>query len=290
MTLHLPVPMLASALREPLTGARFDARFGPEWALEEKHKGHRCIIRVGRSAVVGYSRPQHGHQGVPLTRPLPASLVQTMRHLPTGDYDGELVATTGRDWDVKRTGAALVFVAFDMLMVAGYDTTPLLYDLRRGTLLEALRRLPPDQTDVTTVVSEPPTWAAVQAIWARQGEGAVLKRRASLYERGRRSPDWLKVKLRLARTLTITGFKEGESGPYSAIRLVDAEGRPASVKTPGHAMLRAMAAHPMAYVGRALVISYQEITPDGKYVQACFDHFAGPGEVDGGHPPARTRR
>jgi bifunctional non-homologous end joining protein LigD len=289
-----PRPMLASSVPKLPQAAAFDRVFTADWLLEEKLDGHRCIIRVREAEVHAWSRPQPGRGGVALSRALPAEMVAVMRGLPTGDYDGELVASTGKAWDVNRTRekAHLIFVAFDLLRVADYDLLPLAYETRRGTLLEALRRLPPDQTRVSTVESVTPTWAAVQAIWARGGEGAIVKRRSSTYQPGARSGDWVKVKTVHNATLTIIGFEAGKNGPYSALQLRDSKGVETTVKTPDRATLERITLAPTAFVGREVVISFQERTPSGTYRHGRFDHFAGPAEVLDFFQPAtaRTRR
>jgi len=288
-----PRPMLASAVPHAQlpTAAEFDARFADDWLLEEKLDGHRCIIRVHDGEVAAWSRPQPGKGGVALSRALPPEMIAVLRGMPTGDYDGELVAATGKAWDVVRKTAHLVFVAFDLLRVADYDLTPLHYDTRRGTLLETLRHLPPNQDRVSTVLPTTPTWAGVQAIWKRGGEGAILKRRTSTYQPGVRSGDWLKVKEIHHATLTIVGFEAGKNGPYSALQLRDAQGIQTTVKTPDRATLERITVAPASFVGREVVMSFQERTPSGLYRHGRFDHFAGPAEVVAFTKPAtRTRR
>jgi len=261
-----PRPMLASPMINPVRGADFDVRFAG-WALEEKLDGHRCIVQVRGRDVRGFSRPLGSRP--PLERALPPHIVEQLRRFPDGDYDGELATNSGKAWDVVRTRerASLVYVIFDL--VTGLHD----YDTRRAALLKVLRLLPPGQEAISTVLSEPPTWAAVEAIWQRGGEGAILKRRTSLYQPGRRSPDWLKVKQLHAATLTVIGYEAGRSGPYSTIRLRGEDGVLAKVKTLNQYWLRRLAANPEQFLGVALVISYQERTPSGSYRHAMFDHF-----------------
>src|SRR5580765_1285912 len=279
--------MLAMSVREMPTGHEFDKRFEAEWALEEKLDGHRCIIQV-RDDITAYSRPQPGHGGIALTRALPPDMVDVLHHLPTGDYDGELVATTGKAWDVTRKTSHTIFVAFDLLQIGDVDLTGGFYDLRRKTLLDALRLLPPGQNRVSTVESSRPRWSDVQAIWLRGGEGAIVKRRTSLYQFGARSADWLKLKHVEHEVVTIIGFDAGKSGPYSALRVRDKANRETTVKTPDHATLRAITADPDSFIGRQVVIEFQEQTPSGSPRHGRFDHYAAPAEVLA-FPPAGER-
>jgi len=272
----VPAPMLASAMDEAVTGAAFDRRFGIGWLLEEKLDGHRCTVVVNGQDVRAFSRPRAGSAAK--SRDVPAHVVTSLRHLPAGIYDGELVAPSGKAWDVVTIGAALVFVAFDVLQIGGVDLLGQRYDFRRARLLECLRELPSTQRAVSTVESLAPTWAQVRAIWKRGGEGAILKRVDITYRPGYRSPDWIKVKASRSATLTITGFAAGKSGPYSALRLRDRAGVETTVKTLGNALLREISATPDRYIGRRVVITYQEKTPTGTYRHGIFDHFAGDGE------------
>jgi bifunctional non-homologous end joining protein LigD len=274
-----PAPMLASAMTTRRTGVAFDALYARDtgWLMEEKIDGHRCTVVVKAGAVVAYSRPRAGAAGANV-RELPARIVAQLQKFPDGTYDGELVAPSGKAWDVTVIGAQLVFVAFDLLALRGQSTIAMPYGARRGELLDVLATMPRDQTAISTVESVFPSWAAIEAIWARGGEGVILKRIASTYQPGHRSPDWIKVKAVHAATCTITGFEAGKSGPYSKLALRDADGHETTVKTLGTALLADIARAPASFVGRRVVISYQEKTPGGSYRHGIFDHFAGPGE------------
>ena len=270
--------MLASAMTDPVTGAAFNARFADGWCLEEKLDGHRCVVIVGQrgTQIDAFSRPRNG---LAHRRDLPPHILAQLRRFPEGVYDGELVAASGKAWDVVSGGAQLVLVLFDVLNAKGRDVTGAwTYLERRDALLFVLGKLPTSQTAISTVASVPPSWARVQAIWARGGEGVILKRAASVYRPGMRSTDWIKVKQAHAATLTITGYEAGKSGPFSKLALVDGDGHATTVKTLGNALLRAITVNPAAFLGRRVVITYQEKTPAGAYRHGIFDHFAGQGE------------
>jgi len=265
-------PMLASPMTDRLTGAAFDKQFRDGWALERKLDGHRITMSVRKGEVQAWSRPGRGKPALP--RKLPPPMLIAMRHLGHCDVDGELVSASGKSWDVVTKGAHLVYVIFDIRSTVGWSVMDEPYDKRRSILLDHLRQLPNDQQSVSTVVSiQPPTWDDVQAIWADGGEGAILKRTTSRYVPGLRSPEWLKVKPEHHAVLTIVGYEAGKSGPYSAIRLVDADGHETTVKTLGHALLRDFTRTPAAFLGRQVVITYQERTPAGCYRHGRFDHF-----------------
>lgn len=265
-----PAPMLASQMIEALTGPAFDARYAG-WVLEEKLDGHRVTLRVEGGAIAAFSRP--GRSKTALSRTLPPTMQGTLAQLTEGVYDGELVVPGGHAWDVIRKGASLVVVLFDVLELGRTSLLAWPYASRRTALLDVLARLPATQTTVTTVESVPATWAAVEAIWQRGGEGAVLKQPTSRYRPGARSADWVKVKQQRHATLTVTGFEAGESGPCSAFLLRDDQGVVTTAKVLGHALLREVTAAPAAFIGRRVVISYQQRTPSGTYRHGQFDHF-----------------
>lgn len=281
-------PMLASAMVDPVTGDAFNRRYATGWVMEEKIDGHRCVAIVSRErasdrfgTVIAYGRPRAG-KTTRTPKALPANIVEQLRAFPDGIYDGELVeVSAGKSWRVTVVGAQLVFVIFDLLDLLGTSLLARSYEDRREALLDVLRTLPEGQTAVTTVRSVEPSWAGVEAIWSKGGEGVILKRIASAYRPGHRSPEWVKVKASGAATLTITGFEAGKNGPQSKLCLRGADGIETTIKTPDNATLRAIAKDPASYIGRHVVISFQERTPSGSYRHPMFDHFAGPGEIRG---------
>lgn len=272
-----PYPMLASAMTDPVTGAAFDARYRDGWKLEEKLDGHRCTVVIRRGDICAFSRPRAGAEAAN-ARDLPAHVLTALRDLPDGIYDGELVAPGGKAWQVVVLGAQLVYVVFDVLALGDRSLITWAYRERRAQLLTCLASLPPKQVGVSTVESVAPSWKAIEAIWKRGGEGAILKRVDSRYTPNHRSPDWVKVKAKRAATLTLTGFAAGKSGPYSVMELRDADGVTTTVKTLGNHLLREISAAPDRYLGRRVVIAFQERTPGGTYRHGIFDHFAGDGE------------
>lgn len=273
-----PAPMLASAMTTAIAAADFDRIYGGgDWAMEEKLDGHRCLVVVKDGTVSAWSRPRTGSTANPRT--LPALMVEQLKNFPDGTYDGELVAASGKSWDVKADGSRLVFVVFDLLAVARQSMVAATYVERRRFLLDVLRAsLDEGQTWVTTVESTVPMHAAVQGIIRRGGEGVILKRTSSHYRPGMRSPDWLKFKARQAATLTITGFAPGKSGACSAMQLVGDDGGTATVKVSGNRLLAEVTCAPQSFIGRRVVIAFQERTKSGAYFQPTFDHFAGGAE------------
>jgi ATP-dependent DNA ligase len=208
-------------------------------------------------------------------------MIAELRHLPDGLFDGEYVTPGGKSWNAMRLDTPKVLVLFDVLEIFGQSVTAQPYGERRKLLVQAALHVPAPATAVTVTMPEPVTMAAVHAIWARGGEGAILKRAASTYQPNRRSDDWIKVKQKDHETLTIVGFAKGKgknSTPYSVTLLRADDGREARVKTVNAATVRAIAANPAAWVGRRLVIHYAGLTDTRSFRSAMWDHLAGDGE------------
>lgn len=270
-----PVPMLALAMTDNApTGAAFEAAYpAADYFIDEKIDGYRCIIVKRGDSVQGWSRPRAGGNGA-LPTAVPAHIARQIRMMPDCILDGELWVPGGKSWHVTSARAsnpgALVFVAFDVLSVMGQDTMAETQDNRR-TMLELLLKHTDDRSAICLVPSFEVSWAAVEGIWARGGEGAIVKARKARYSPGSRDRRWVKVVQVKTVTMTVTGFVAAKLGPYSTIALSG----PAdikTVKTLDNHMLAAFAADPASFIGRRVVIQY---TPRGeKAMHPRFDHWA----------------
>jgi ATP-dependent DNA ligase len=275
---HVPEPMLASAMTAVVTGDAFDARYQTgDWIMEEKMDGHRVIVVKRDGGITAFSRPRA--DGAIHQRVLADPILNALGYLADGIYDGELVVPGGKAWNVIELGAWTVFVIFDVLDIAGEDLRKQPYTVRRDRMLDELRKLPDDQQAISTVESVEPSWAAIEAIWKRGGEGCILKKLTSTYREGWRSPEWVKVKAKFPATLTVTGFMAARNGPYSKIALVDDQGRKTTVKTKNNYWLGEFAKNGASYIGKRLVVTHLGFTDDNNYRgPVLFDHFAGEGE------------
>lgn len=235
--------------------------------------------------------------------------------------DGELTVPGGRSYGVKEltNQKKLVFVVFDILEVNGETTTDLTYDERR-TLLEQLLRdrcLDPNHNgdeygeydnrgcgNANCFNHKKNGFVRVQAVqiawscpvdtverikqlrdevYARDGEGLIVKRRRGKYRPGKRSKDFLKIKQLRSATLTLIGFSPGRGkivnrGPHAVMIGRDDDGNVTTVKTLDDKMLayldrRVMTGHPHPDIGRRFLIEYQERTPDMSYRHGRFDRW-----------------
>lgn len=206
-------PMLATASDAP-----FD---NPDWLFEIKWDGYRAVAFIENGRVRLVSRNQND-----LTAQYP-----DLHDLPkflgaqTAILDGEIVALDERGRSSfslmqQRTGfrergrrvaaqpdIAVLYYAFDLLYLDGYDLRRVPLEQRKATLASVLI-LPND-----TVRLSDHFVANGNALFdvARQKglEGVLAKKRASLYQQ-RRSSEWLKIKIKHRLEAVIGGYTEPE--------------------------------------------------------------------------------
>jgi DNA ligase D-like protein (predicted ligase) len=179
---------------------------GRDWTYEVKWDGYRTLVRKDRGRITLLSR---NLKDATAQYPGVARAAAAAR----GDallLDGEIVALDdeGRPSFQSlhhQSAHVIVFYAFDLLHLNGRDLMRLPLDERRAALAPVLAG-----TDL--LHSEPLPGTPVQieeAVRGLQLEGVVAKRRQSVYEPGRRSPSWVKVKFNRRQEFVVGGFKPG---------------------------------------------------------------------------------
>jgi len=99
----------------------------------------------------------------------------------------------------------VTYVLFDVLELDGRPLTGLTYDERRSILEQTV----PSGAAWFVAATETDGRALLEAVDAQGLEGVVAKRRDSRYEPGRRSPAWVKVKVRHHQELVVAGWLPG---------------------------------------------------------------------------------
>lgn len=192
--------MLASSAREP-----FD---DPDWLFEIKLDGYRCIAEVEKGKVRIYSR-----NNISFNQRFP-DIARALESIDRDAvFDGEVVALDdkGRSYfqllqNQQRTGQGNVsYFLFDLLYLDGRD----LRKLPLVTRKEILRNLLPDLPNIR-YSDHIPEYGKEFFELARQNnlEGILAKRSNSQYLTGKRTRDWLKVKIRLQQEAIICGFTQ----------------------------------------------------------------------------------
>lgn len=225
-------PMLATLGSMPLNPELF--------AYEVKWDGYRVLARWDQRKLLLCSRngidlSRHFHEVLPLAKALPGPVL----------LDGEMVVMTKdgrpsfsalqtrmprlrgtpsqRVWD--PTIHRLQFMIFDVLHYAGKSACTLPYTDRRSILASLTLSGPawqvppihPDGQELLTIMKQ------------TGQEGLIAKRLTSRYHIGRRSPDWIKIKLNRSDEFLIVGFwssgKHGLSSLLLGTHLSSADAR-----------------------------------------------------------------
>lgn len=179
---------------------------GADWSYEVKWDGYRAQAVKNGATVTLASRNLKN-----ITAQFPGVAAAVSRvGAAAAVLDGEIVALDeqGRPsfqalhhWDTA--GLSIVYYAFDLLHLNGRDLLRLPLDERRA----ALRAIVGD-SGILLSDPLPGTPAQIEAAVRRlQLEGVVAKRRGSLYEPGRRSDAWVKVRFAMHQELVIGGYK-----------------------------------------------------------------------------------
>jgi len=201
---------------------------GDPWSYEVKWDGYRAQIVKNGASVVLASRNLKDITGQ-FRQVAAAALALPAR---SALIDGEVVAVDAQGhpsfqalhhWATE--GLSIVFYAFDLLHLNGRDLLRVPLDDRRGSLRSAV-------AGSGLLLSEPlpGTPDEIVAAVRRLGlEGIVAKRSRSLYEPGRRSDAWIKVRFALHQEFVVGGYKPAPSGfdslvigYYDAARLLSA--------------------------------------------------------------------
>jgi bifunctional non-homologous end joining protein LigD len=179
---------------------------GSEWSYEVKWDGYRAQAVKRGDAVTLVSR-----NGKDLTKQFPsvASALRTVR-ARNAVLDGEIVALDahGRPsfqalhhWDIA--GLVVVYYAFDLLHIDGREVVREPLDRRRAQLKGAV-----DGSQILLSEPLPGTPGQIEAAIKRMKlEGIVAKRRDSMYEPGRRSEAWVKVRFAQRQEFVVGGFR-----------------------------------------------------------------------------------
>ncbi len=210
-------PMLASLATE--------LPHGDGWTYEVKFDGYRAIayVRGGECRLVS----RNGNDLTERFSEVAKAIVKAVK-APDAVVDGEVCRLTadGRASfsELQQGTGPLVYFAFDLLELDGVARLDDLLRTRKETLRALLDRR------VTTVsFSEgfDDGDALLEAATERGLEGIVAKRVDSVYRSGRRTRDWLKVKIDLNDEFLIAGYTRGagrRASTFGALVLAVREG------------------------------------------------------------------
>ena len=219
----LPLPdEVAPMLATPATPDQIAAT-QDEYAYEMKWDGVRSVVYLAGGSVKLVSR--RGRDDTPAYPDLVEALRQV--DVETAVLDGEIVVTDDsgrptfgllqnrinltRPTDIQRAAATwpAQLMVFDILELDGRSLVREPYERRRALLEQAVRGV------IGGRVQVPPIFdgdldAALSTSRALKLEGVVAKRHGSVYQPGRRSHTWLKIKLHLSQEVVIAGWRPGQ--------------------------------------------------------------------------------
>jgi bifunctional non-homologous end joining protein LigD len=197
-------PMLATPVKEP-----FDH---PDWIFEVKWDGYRAVAEIRDDGVSLYSRNL-----ISFDKKF-SPIVEALRKLRLDAVlDGEIVVVDdqGRpDFQMLQHsrdsgGGHLLYYVFDLLYFRGHDLTGLPL-LRRKELLKSIL---PSTSKIRFSDHVGEEGILFYNVAKEKGlEGIMAKHSQSVYEAGRRSRQWLKVKTQLTQEAVIAGFTEPAGG------------------------------------------------------------------------------
>jgi bifunctional non-homologous end joining protein LigD len=195
-----PLPLTVEPMKAVLTAERFS---DPAWIFERKLDGIRCIaIKDGRGVrLLSRNNLAMNARFPEIARALAAHGAMQLV------MDGEIVAFAGGRTSFEllqqrsERHVEILLYAFDLLHLAGYDTTTLPLHARRRLLRGAADFKPP----LRLTPSRKRDGERLYAEACRRGwEGLIAKRHDAPYTHGR-SSDWLKFKCTAEQEFVIGG-------------------------------------------------------------------------------------
>jgi len=204
----------------PMLATLGDAPFSKEgWLFEPKMDGIRAGVYIKDGKVTLLSR-----NGLDLTAQYPTLVAGFEKYKSNAIFDGEIIAlnergrpsfqhlqrrlglTRGADIKAAETKTPIFFYAFDVLYYDGRDLTELPLYQRRQILQDVL--IPRQEIRLIEQFAGDGE-SAFKACVENEMEGVVGKRADSVYEAGRRSKAWVKVKVTASAEFLICGYTEG---------------------------------------------------------------------------------
>lgn len=194
---------------------------GSDWTYELKWDGMRAILEIEDGGLRIWSS---NAKDATVSYPELAALGPTFAHIDVV-LDGEIVALDDRgrpnfgllqhrmhitkSADAARRAAEVPveLVLFDVLQVGDRHTIDLPLSDRRTVLRSLADDLPPN-VQVAKVFTDGP---GLMAVAEEQGlEGVMAKRARSTYLPGRRTAEWVKVKVQRRQELVVGGWAQGQ--------------------------------------------------------------------------------
>jgi bifunctional non-homologous end joining protein LigD len=217
-------PLIGRALAPMLASVGQEVPHGEEWTFEPKYDGIRILAFVADGSVSLLSR--NGNSKTAQFPEIVAALAGLSRaRKKPFVLDGEIVAiddgaparfqqlqtrmhaTNRAHIAARRDDTPVAYVIFDVLLDGDEALINEAQHVRRAHLLQLLIPPVPHVLRVSDSLSGSPTRLLDKAR-ARGWEGVIAKRNDAVYEPGKRSRAWLKLKVEQRQEFVVGGFTE----------------------------------------------------------------------------------
>lgn len=196
---------------------------GPDWIHEIKFDGYRIQARIDCGDVRLLTR-----QALDWSTKF-ATVANVLRDLPIDQaiIDGEIVSEGSEgvssfsqlQQDLKEgRGENLIYYAFDLLYLDGYDLTPAPLEARKEALRKFLPRSKTAAVRLSEHFTEPGPMLLKHACQMKL-EGIISKRRDAPYHSGR-GGDWVKTKCSDRQELVVAGYAPSTVDPRAIGALI----------------------------------------------------------------------
>lgn len=220
-------PMLATAVEKPFSNK--------DWVFELKLDGYRAIADINTKKVLLYSR-----NGLSLAERFPAIVIELKKNKRPMILDGEIVLLNENDKpDFQKlqnyseySHLPLMYYVFDILSLDKKDLTHLPLLERKKILKKALKKT---AAIIYSDHIEKEGEKIFRQIKTRGMEGIMAKKKDSLYHRGVRTRQWLKIKNHKSQEAIIAGFTEPRGGRKHFGSLILAQYNKNKLQYIGHA-------------------------------------------------------
>ncbi len=193
------------------------------WIFEIKWDGYRAVSEIEDNNVNIYSRNDVllNQKFMPIVRSL------KKMELGNASLDGEIVVldSEGRSdfsglQQYIRTGRGmLVYYVFDLIYYNGFDLRGSELSFRKDILNNIFKTAPSNNIRVSGHI-ENRGIDFYKAALDNRLEGIIAKDKKSLYESGKRSRQWLKIKARPLQEAVVCGYTLKEEGPNEIKSLI----------------------------------------------------------------------
>ncbi len=212
--MHGGIPKLPVSFIPPMLAKPHALSFEDEdWIFEQKLDGYRCIAVVENNKVNLFSRNQNSYN---IDFKVIADDLKNIKHDVV--LDGEIVVLNNKKQpdfhllqNYSKTGKGQIkYFVFDVLNINGTDTTSLQLTQRKELLETLLEQVEFKNVQYTSHIKGTGK-TLLENAKKNDAEGIIAKNSKSTYYPGKRSDDWLKIKLFQQEDAVIIGITESVS-------------------------------------------------------------------------------